>query len=187
LQFLKAASFQGGEVDLMKTGTKSILFGVHQFLWHPFTVALAWRHLYGAWPSWRECVCILIHDIGYFGSPTMDGYSGASHPGGKMHPMLGAKIARRLFGQRYFNLTAYHSRWLANLCREQPSRLCWADKYSIRYEPTWFYLLRGRLSGEVYEFIANAPESMRRSGLDVWFEWYRAKASAEALASAAKE
>lgn len=28
----------------MRIGTKSILFGVHQFIWHPVTVYIAWRN-----------------------------------------------------------------------------------------------------------------------------------------------
>ena len=34
----------------------------------------------------------------------------------------------------------------------KPSRLCFADKLSISYEPCWFYLLRARLSGELKEY-----------------------------------
>lgn len=56
----------------MKTGTKSLLFGVHQFIWHPLTVLLAWIKLYG-WPAWEELVCIIIHDWGYWGKSNMDG------------------------------------------------------------------------------------------------------------------
>jgi len=46
----------------MKVGTKSLLWGVHQIFWHPLTVTLAWRELYKKWPSWKEFVCIFIHD-----------------------------------------------------------------------------------------------------------------------------
>ena len=34
----------------MNIGTKSLLYGAHQFALHPFFVALAWRRLYGRWP-----------------------------------------------------------------------------------------------------------------------------------------
>ena len=38
----------------MKVGTRSLLFGSHQFMLHPLFVAIAWRRLYGRWPhGWR--------------------------------------------------------------------------------------------------------------------------------------
>lgn len=64
----------------MKIGTRSLLFGVHQFLWHPFTVVLAWRKLYGRWPKWTELVAIALHDVGYWGCPNIDGKEGRRHP-----------------------------------------------------------------------------------------------------------
>ena len=86
----------------MRVGTKSLLFGVHQFLWHPVTVILAWRKLYG-WPSARETVCILVHDGGYWKAADMDGEWGMNHP------ELGAKIAGSLFGDTYYDLVLLHS------------------------------------------------------------------------------
>ncbi|MDQ6662779.1 MAG: hypothetical protein M3Z23_00090, partial [Acidobacteriota bacterium] len=35
------------EVIDMKIGTRSVLFGAHQFLLHPVFLAIAWRRLYG--------------------------------------------------------------------------------------------------------------------------------------------
>lgn len=71
----------------MKVGTKSLLFGVHQFIWHPITVARAWRRLHRKWPTLAECICIFVHDWGYWGCNDMDG------PEGKNHPKLGARLA----------------------------------------------------------------------------------------------
>src|SRR5688572_8618904 len=71
----------------MKRGTLSVLFGVHQFLWHPITVLRAWRHLYGRWPKWHWIIAILCHDLGYWGKPNMDG------PEGQTHPEAGAELA----------------------------------------------------------------------------------------------
>jgi hypothetical protein len=136
----------------MKLGTKSLLFGVHQVLWHPFTVWRAWRHLYGR-PTWRECVCIMIHDWGYFGCPEMDG------PEGELHPLEGAAIAGFLFGPKYYDLVLLHSRHLANKMGLPPSKLCWADKLSMRFEPQWFYLLRARVTGEILEYRRKADAS----------------------------
>jgi hypothetical protein len=64
----------------MKTGTKSVLFGVHAFWFHPITVALAWRRLYGRWPQWWQAIVILLHDVGYWGCDDMDGECGRLHP-----------------------------------------------------------------------------------------------------------
>lgn len=139
----------------MKTGTKSLLFGVHQFAIHPTVVLIAWVKLYG-WPSWRELVCIVIHDWGYWGKPNMDGQEGESHP------ELGARIAGGLFDwptwdewrddEQYSKLCLYHSRHYARKYGAEPSKLCWADKLSIRYEPWWLYLPRAWASGELYEY-----------------------------------
>ena len=75
----------------MKIGTKSLLFGIHQIFWHPYVVLRAWVYLYGR-PSFKEMVCIFIHDWGYFGKPNLDGAEGS------LHPMLGENIAHFLFG-----------------------------------------------------------------------------------------
>lgn len=153
----------------MKIGTRSILFGVHQFFWHPLTVGLAWRRLYGCWPTWREWICIFVHDLGYWGKPNLDG------PEGRTHPELGAYMVHRLLGHPYDQLTLFHSREYARLKGQEPSPLCWADKYSVWCEPRWFYLLRAKLSGEAREFKANAPEHVRRESDLFWLNWYRTK------------
>lgn len=134
----------------MNVGTRSLLFGVHQFAWHPLTVALAWHCLYRCWPTWREAVCIVVHDWGYLGSPDMDGDRG------ERHPELGARIADALLGPVYGRLVLFHSRHYARRRGVQPSRLCWADKLSILVEPWWLYLPRARLSGELAEYRRNA-------------------------------
>lgn len=150
----------------MNIGTKSLLFGVHQFLWHPVTVWLAWTRLYGR-PDWRTCICIAIHDLGYWGSPDMDGAKG------KGHPMIGALIARKLFGPKYYWLCLLHSRSMALKLGEKPSRLCWADKFSMIYDPSAFYLLRARLSGEIKEYRRNAADSDFMPELATDEVWHR--------------
>lgn len=160
----------------MNIGTKSVLFGVHQFLWHPLTVGLAWRRLFKVWPTWREWVCIFVHDLGYWGKPNIDG------PEGRTHPESGAMFTHRLLDRpsrtgstTYYDLTIFHSREYARILNQEPSLLCWADKYSVLCEPRWFYLLRARLSGEAVEFKANAPEHVRRESDQFWLNWYRTK------------
>lgn len=162
----------------MKIGTKSILFGVHQFLWHPLTVLLAWRRLYKQWPRWDELIAIVCHDLGYFGKSNMDGAEG------KWHPFWGAKLAGQvvgfLKGKRFCNqtytLAIYHSRDFAKLDDVPVSKLYAADKCSILYDPCWFYLLRARLSGEIHEFKNRALSSGHHlpgaSNKD-WYWFYR--------------
>jgi len=158
----------------MKVGTKSLLFGVHQFLWHPFTVWIAWVWLYRRPPGFRESICILIHDWGYWGKAHMDDEEG------ERHPELGAKIAGRLFGEKYHNLCLFHSRHYARNAGCDPSPLCWADKLSILFEPWWLYLPRAWASGELAEYrhlAADAgfiPLSARHRE---WHRWIRDRLS----------
>jgi len=161
----------------MKVGTKSLLWGVHQIFWHPLTVTLAWRELYKKWPSWKEFVCIFIHDWGYWGCPNMDGKEG------ERHPEWAANLAlfyldnnRNLIkcvhknSTTYYNLCLYHSRHYARLHNSEPSKLCWADKLCYKYDPVWFYTLRAKLSGEIKEYRA-LPQSQNFKGSDS--DWYR--------------
>jgi len=142
----------------MKIGTKSVLFGVHQFIWHPITVLLAWIDLYGFPKPW-ELFCILIHDLGYIGKKEMDG------PEGDTHPELGALIAGKIFGERARLECLGHSR---SYCLEKQlpiSRLCWADKWSPMFDPTHFYWFRGTLSGEIGEYRKSFPRAEGQSAL----------------------
>lgn len=168
----------------MKIGTKSILFGVHQFLFHPLVVCLAWRKLYRKWPRWQETVAILCHDLGYWGCPNIDGEEG------KRHPYKGARLAAEIgsvVSGRYSNwgvihdFTLYHSRDLAKAHGAPVSKLYAADKYCIFYEPGWFYLLRARASGELAEFKQRAVDSghLKPDATDSeWLQFYRANVAA---------
>lgn len=138
------------EWNRITVGTKSLLFGVHAFWWHPITVWIAWVRLYKEWPTWRECCCIVFHDWGYWGCETMDG------PGGDDHPVFGAELASFLFGSEYHDFVLYHSRHLSARHEKIPSLLCWPDKYSMMWDPMWFYLIRASISGEIEEYHANA-------------------------------
>lgn len=172
----------------MKIGTKSILFGVHQFLWHPLTVALAWKRVHRRWPNWWESVCIAVHDLGYWGSPEMDGIRG------KLHPLVGAWLAQEIvwaicaltfrskrtqavLGTRAYMLTLYHSSWMAKMDLREPSALYLPDKVSILHDPDQFYLLRAKATGEIKEYVDNSPMKVFRDmpGIDVdmaWLAWY---------------
>lgn len=185
----------------MKIGTKSLLFGVHQFLWHPWTVAKAWRKLYGKWPTWEQALCILVHDWGYWGKPNMDG------PEGKTHPEAGARLAAWIISRlallrgasivdafflsyEVYKFTVCHSSAAAKKLGQKPSALYYADKASVLEESEGFYLLRAKASGEVWEYIKVALDSKvwpdsrrwffcecltRDEQAKVWLRWYREK------------
>lgn len=172
----------------MEVGTKSVLFGVHQFIWHPITVLLAWINLYGL-PNWKELVCIFIHDLGYWGKPNMDGEEGETHPDFAAvwaydflddHSLTSGTEPMNWDvpgAFRYFELCCLHSRTTAKKWGREPSKLCWADKLSIKYDPWWFYILRARLSGEINEYRSDAITkigTIRETSTDrEWFIWAR--------------
>lgn len=151
----------------MKVGQRSLLFGVHQFIWHPITVLIAWLVLYRR-ATWKEMFCIIIHDWGYWFTPNMDGQEG------ERHPEFAAKIAGKWLGQEYHDLCLYHSRHYASNAGRKPSKLCYADKLSIKYDPGFFYLLRGWLSGELKEYRQIAADAgfipLSASNRE-WYAW----------------
>lgn len=153
----------------MKVGTKTLLLGVHQFIWHPFTVLLAWIKLYGL-PTWEEFICIFIHDWGYWGCSNIDGDEG------ERHPERAASMALFLFGNKAGRLCLFHSSNYARKQGAEPSILCWADKYSIVYDPWWLYLPRAWLSGELHEYRQRAADlgcvPLIASNRE-WYQWLR--------------
>lgn len=142
----------------MKIGTKSVLFGAHCFLLHPWFVAWAWWQLYGFPIDPRLWVAFFVHDLGYIGKPNMDGVEG------EMHPMFGARLMGKLFDPRtnepaygkWEAFTLLHSRYFAKTLGLQPSRLCPADKLAIALTPAWLYLPMVRATGEIREYMAHA-------------------------------
>lgn len=134
----------------MNIGTKSVLFGAHRFLIHPWFVAAAWWQLYGfPWDA-RLWFAFFLHDIGYLGKPNMDG------PEGERHVEPGANIMGGLFGYEWANFCRYHSRFYAKKDGAKPSRLCVADKLAIALTPAWLYLPMARRTGEIREYMALA-------------------------------
>ena len=133
----------------MKVGTKSVLFGVHCFLIHPFLIAWAWWTLFGFPFDPRLGIAFFVHDLGYIGKPNMDG------PEGESHPYFGATIMR-IFGEEWYWFTLLHSRYLAKQLGKQPSRLAIADKLVIAIEPSWIYLPRAKASGELADYFVQA-------------------------------
>jgi hypothetical protein len=152
----------------LKIGTRSLLFGAHQFLLHPLCLAIAWTKLYGFPRDFRLWAAFFLHDIGYFGCRDMDGLDG------QHHPELGAKIMGRLFGHEWEMFCLGHSRFHAHLLGIKISRLCIADKLATAIVPAWLYLPMVKVTGELpgYMAISNvlgnaipAPESAT--------EWHR--------------
>jgi hypothetical protein len=131
----------------MNVGTKSVLFGAHQFLIHPFFVAIAWWKLYGFPLDPRLWLAFFLHDLGYVGKPNMDGSEG------EQHPYFGAILMGIFFGIEWYDFCLFHSRFMAKRHGMNYSRLCVADKLAVSIEPWWLYLPRVILSGEIKEYM----------------------------------
>ncbi len=177
----------------MKIGTKSLLYGAHQFALHPFFVALAWRKLYRKWPSNpRVWLAFVIHDWGYWGCSNLDGAEG------KMHPWRAAKwfTARidRFEDSRamtdggntvdilgpWGRFCLLHSRSLARRYGEPVSKLCAPDKVAAFLMPRWLYLRLTSWTGELVEYMAEADTPAgREQGISIespeaWFDSVKA-------------
>lgn len=187
----------------MNIGTKSVLYGAHQFILHPLFLARAWYRLHGfrrvkiGWrlrpggpdrhyiPSrvteyaslFRPALWIafIVHDLGYFGKPNMDGAEG------ERHPELGAGIMRRLFGEPWGEFTLLHSRFYAKQQNRQHSALCVADKLATVITPRWLYMALVRATGEISEYMAMSARNnatgdkyaFANISSDNEAEWYR--------------
>lgn len=163
----------------MRIGTKTLLFGVHQFLLHPLFVAMAWWRLYGFPWNWRLWPCFLVHDWGYWGCRDLDGDEGSRHP------EYGARLISRLLDRRPYSdwltlnqgplvhqeqlgpwgkFCLLHSRNYARSVELLPSRLCMADKLAICLMPEWLYLTLAWLTGELAEYQDNGKHATPRPG-----------------------
>ena len=149
----------------MRVGTKSILFGVHQFLLHPALLWEAWRRLYGVPLDPRLYVAFAVHDLGYIGRRNMDGFDS------EKHVELGAKIMKTLFGPSWGEFCGCHSRYYARSRGLQVSRLCVADKLAFVLTPAWLYLTMGRATGGLDEYMDKSQE--RQAGSTAFSEQER--------------
>jgi hypothetical protein len=166
----------------MKRGTKSLLFGVHQFIIHPVIVAIAWYKLYGFPFDPRIWIAFIVHDWGYWGCSQMDGEEGDKHPivGAKImhifdkflyeepygpHSKLGDGIP--IFDDKWYNFCLYHSRFFAKQNNAQPSKLCMADKLAVYYYPNWLYIFLAKLSGELWEYLDSAKQSGKHGHMNL--------------------
>lgn len=152
----------------MRMGTRSLLFGAHQFILHPLFVLAGWVRLYG-WPKrWQIYLAILVHDWGLWGSPNMDG------PEGARHPELGGRLMTALCGPEWGSFTRRHSRRYARLEGLETSQLCHADKLggtAMVWLPLYVALVR--LTGEYREYMTvEQPLSGVYQGTSI-VEWAR--------------
>ena len=151
----------------MRVGTKSVLFGAHCFFIHPLFVGVSWWVLYGFPWDLRLWATFWLHDIGYLGSPNMDGEEGEGH----VH--LGAKIMGQLFGSYWADFTIRHSRYWAKKHGVAVSKLCYADKLAFVLTPGWLYLPMARATGELAEYMAKSLD--RQAGCAAFTENERAQ------------
>jgi len=136
----------------MKVGTKSVIFGVHAILVHPFFVAYAWSRLFGFPWDPRLWVAFFVHDVGYVGKSNMEG------PEGQQHVVLGGRIMGWLCGPEWRDFVLCHSRHWAERVGKKYSKLCLADKLAFVLTPAWLYLPMARMSGELREYMRVASE-----------------------------
>ena len=124
---------------LISEGTISVLIGSHS-IFHNVFVLRAWWKLYGR-PSFKEVVCIFLHDIGYVGMNHLIDKSNAGHA------ELGANVAGWLFGEDYKLLCLGHSTSAQQKFNIPPSKLEKADAYSWLLAPDWWYKFVGFIEG----------------------------------------
>ena len=134
----------------MKEGTRTILFGAHSII-HSVLVIQAWKLIYGKYPKWWQLVCILIHDIGYFGTNFLTEKTNVGHA------ELGARIARRIFGQKGFDFIVGHSRSSSEKFGLPLSDLEAPDDYSWVIAPKWWL----RTNQKVDRFCMDGEEWQR--------------------------
>lgn len=154
----------------MKIGTKTLLFGNHQVILHPILVLIAWIKLYKRLPNWKELLCIIMHDWGYWGKPNLDSKEGEGHP------RWAAELVHDLFREHYYwELCMFHSRFQAKrYYNSKPSKLCLADKYGVALIPVWLWVFLGKLTGETEEYKANTKyEIFEQDKLKSDTDWFR--------------
>ena len=134
----------------MQIGTKTLLYGNHQFILHPLFVGAAWVKYYHKLPNHKEAICIAIHDWGYWGKPNLDGKEGEQHPiwaatWAFLH-LDNEKDSTGWFIPKYFKLCLHHSSFLAKKQNRPVSRMCIPDKLAVAMMPIWLIVLLGKLT-----------------------------------------
>lgn len=150
----------------MNLGTKTLLFGVHQIFIHPILVTIAWIKLYRSFPTWREMLCIIIHDWGYWGK------SNLKDADGDRHPEKGAEIASKLLGPEWRDFILGHSSFYMVRYGVKQSKLFAPDKYWHCMIPLWFYKVLSVPTGEFrhYRELKHARQVAECNDSDI--EWW---------------
>lgn len=129
-------------------GTKSYLFGCHQFILHPLWVLFAWRLEYKKWPKWWEFICIFLHDIGVCGRQYLSSdqqkkghwYKGAYYSFYLVWYLGGKR--RSYLAHRALKLVAGHCPGESGYTK---SRLYKVDKRSFLIAPMWWLWLNHKI------------------------------------------
>jgi len=139
----------------MTEGTKSWLFGCHSIT-HSILVIKAWKHIYKVYPKLWQIICIFLHDIGYCGTNYITDKTN------KQHALMGAVIAKKLFGQKGYDFCIGHS---MSYCIEHGlplSKLEAPDDYSWIIAPHWFLKLNTIIEPQLHH------ERWRQAVKDNW-------------------
>jgi hypothetical protein len=98
--------------------------------------------------DYKLWLAFLLHDIGYWGKPNMDG------PEGESHPRVAAVWMAR-YGKVWHDFCLYHSRFYAKRDGAPVSPLCYADKVAFLKYPTWLLVALCSMTGETEEYLRN--------------------------------
>jgi len=146
----------------LSEGTKSYLFGCHQFLLHPLWVLIAWRLEYKSWPKWWELVCIFLHDIGICGREYL-----SNKKAKKGHWYLGARESSWLFNSGLFSFMHLGLKPYLFIAGHSPSesghpesKLYRADKRSWLVAPIWWLWWNYKI--EKYKSWSSSPREWQR-------------------------
>jgi hypothetical protein len=100
-----------------------VLWGYHTAWLHPFFVAGAWWRLYGFPWDPRLWVSFVVHDLGYWGLPDLDGAEG------ERHPEWGAALMSRWFD--WCDGKTLLQWWVTKGCDR-----AWGDLWRLRWNQT---------------------------------------------------
>ncbi len=142
----------------LSQGTISVLLGCHSQM-HSLVVLIAWIRWYHKLPSWWQVICILLHDIGHWGKDYLDDYEEK-----QKHGLLGAKVAKFLFGQKGYDLVMGHNLYKGYT----KSALHDPDKYSWVIAPVWWLI-----SNQIFEPKLQRRDYTKRGSSLKWKEAMR--------------
>lgn len=141
----------------MKQGTVSVIIGCHSVM-HSLYVIKAWHRLYKIWPRPWETVCIMLHDIGHWGTNYLDNIKEK-----ETHWVLGARMADKLYGTKGIELIAGHCLY----SKFPHSKLYKADKLAMAMLPKWWMLWCGFIEPRLHREERQAGMTLGQA-VDDW-------------------